>query len=132
MRIIRAYSLPPLVAFSLVLLLVARPLHAEVRVVETGPTYLRISYKTDKEDFSAAMGRNRLVGIPLEGKVELKIIEAQIAGHLQQTAVDEILEDLQLDGPAFLGTPGLVRNQRVVPLVFAPHLEEDGRILVYT
>ncbi len=120
------------IAFLFALLLMAGSVVAEVGIVQTSSAHLRIVYEAAGSNWRMDTGRSVLVGLPLEGEVGLQIIEAQVAEQLEaEEVLDEVGEDLRLDGPAFLGQPGFVRDQRVVQLVFAPRREAEGRILVY-
>lgn len=104
-------------------------LHAEVRVVESGQGYLRIAYEAEPVDLRLAAGRSWLVGLPLEGEVSLEVVEARTSSPAEPASLPSLPEDLE--GPAFLGAQGFVRDQRVVELVFAPRREAGGSVQVY-
>ena len=104
-------------------------MHAEVRVVESGPGYLRIAYEAEPVDLRLAAGRSWLVGLPLEGEVSLEVVEARTSSPAEPASLPSLPEDLE--GPAFLGAQGFVRDQRVVELVFAPRREAGGSVQVY-
>ena len=104
-------------------------LQAEVRVVESGPGYLRVAYEAEAVDLQLASGRSWLVGLPLEGGVRLEVVEARAAPPSDMASLRSLADELR--GPAYLGSEGFVRDQRVVELVFAPRRQADGSVLVY-
>ena len=56
----------------------------------------------------------------------MEIVEVIPVGTFAAPALDSQEWDLPLQGPAFLGDTGFVRDQRVVQLNFAPKLSSDG------
>ena len=118
-----------LAALQVAFLVVASALRAEVRVVESGPGYLRVAYEAEPVDLQLAAGRSWLVGLPLEGEVSLEVVEARASSPAEAISLASLDEDLE--GPAFLGARGFVRDQRVVELVFSPRREGGGPVQVY-
>jgi hypothetical protein len=106
------------------LLGMARSLSAEVRIENQGPDYLRLVYEAD----GFAKQEACLIGVPLDGEVQLVVIEARSAGHVP---LEGDLEGLCLDGPVCKDEPAFLRNQRVVGLAFMPRQTADGRLEVY-
>ena len=100
----------------------------EISLVQAGPDKIRIAYQADKGTDSGSLPRTCLVGIPPTGPVRLELVEAVPAAG---PGLADRWPDRTLEGPARLGTPGFVRDQRVVELVFAPQRQEDGRLLGY-
>ena len=112
-----------------------------MQILEQGTGRLRLEYSAGSvldrwravagdEVLSAALLRSlyktTVVGIPLEGDVELEVVEVIPAGTFATPKLEETEWDLPLEGPAFLGDTGFVRNQRVVRLNFAPRLSGSG------
>ncbi len=116
-------------ALHAVFLLLVTTLQADMRVVESGPGYLRVAYDAEPVDLQLASGRSWLVGLPLEGDVRLEVVEARAAPPTGIASLRSLADELQ--GPAYLGNEGFVRDQRVVELIFAPGREADGSVLVY-
>ena len=100
-----------------------------MRVLQSGPGHLRVAYEAEPVDLRLAAGRSWLVGLPLEGEVSLRVVEARAAPSADIVPRASLAGDLE--GPVFLGAEGFVRDQRVVELVFAPRREADGSVLVY-
>ena len=112
-------------------LLWAGYLQAEIQMAHSGPGQWRIVYEAAETNSPLQVERQVLVGIPLEGEVQLEVVEARISGQLGEEAVDELAEDVRLEGPAYLGEIGFARNQRVVPVIFAPRREVADRVFTY-
>ena len=113
-----------------------------VQLVAAGPGFVRVLYQRDvplpaSAPFPAdALHRYveaAVVGVPLNGPVELEILEAHIGAHLPEAELPEaeLPEDLRLDAPACLGAPAMLRHQRVVRLRFTPARGPDGGVLIY-
>jgi len=113
-------------ALAAALVLGAREGVAEVRIVDQGPSRLRVEYAADGPDRQQA-GRSYLVGLPLEGEVQLEVVEA--VRRVEEAAGRS--SEKRPRGPVYLGEEGFIRDQRVVELVFAPRQEEDGRLVAY-
>lgn len=97
---------------------------AELRVVASGPQYLRLVYEPDGPELER--GHGTLVGLPPDGEIRLELIEARVA------RTDRADEDAEpMPGPVFLGQRGLVRRQRVAELAFGPRIEADGTRTLY-
>ena len=104
---------------------------AEVQIVASGPGHLRLVYEAERADRQRPVGRSWLVGLPLQGVVNLEVVEAQ-EGELVQPGIQIDAGDGEpLRGPAYLGEIGFIRDQRVVELIFAPCEEEDGTLRVF-
>lgn len=109
---------------------------ADVTLVASGPGFVRVLYEGPGLDGAREMPSlnlhrfvdTGLVGVPLEGEVELVVLEARRAGT---ATVPEWPEDLRPDGPARLEQTGTLRHQRVASLAFGPGLDEDGSAVIY-
>ena len=104
-----------------------------MRLLDYGDSYAQILYTSDGPVWRNSE-RRCLLGIPPDGEVGLRIVEA-VEGPMEEAVseaeLEELLADFRLDGPAWLGESGLLRNQRVVSLVFAPKLTPSGEIRTY-
>ena len=109
---------------------------ADVRSVASGPGFVRVLYEGPglggaREVSSLTLHRfveTALVGVPLEGEVELEVLAARAAGT---ATVSEWPEDLRPEGPARLEETATLRHQRVATLSFGPRLQEDGSTVFY-
>ena len=103
------------------------PAGSEISVVEMQSDRIRLVLQGAAGENH--LGQSCLVGIPLEGEVDIDIVEARV----QRRAVsgDLKLEGMRLDGPAVLGRVGMARDQRVAEVVFTPRLLEDGTVEFY-
>ena len=104
-----------------------------LQVVELGDNYLRILYTADGPDWQNSQ-RRCVLGIPPDGEVSMHVVEAvgsPATETLNAVELDELIADFRLDGPAELGEPGYLRDQRVISLVFAPRMSTAGSITVY-
>ena len=108
-----------------------------VWLVASGPGFARILYRAatpapaGSHLPAAALHpfiETALVGVPLDGDVELAVLEAHIGAHLADT---ELPEDLGLQGPVALGEPAMLRHQRVVGLTFTPARNADGGVVIF-
>jgi len=97
---------------------------AQVRVIESGPQRLRLTWEPAASEM--AWGRGALVGLPPTGDIRLEVIEARIA---RTDIADDDVEPMA--GPAFLGRTGRVRSQRVAELAFGPRVEADRTRTLY-
>lgn len=119
-----------------VLLGAASAVGADVRLVASGPGFARVLYEGPGLDGSRevsplALHRflgTALVGVPLEGEVELEVLEARAAGTV---TVREWPEELGTEGPARLEQTAVLRHQRVASLAFGPLRNEDGSTVIY-
>lgn len=113
---------------------------AEVRVVESGPGYTRLLFEApaptalfgdtvDPQDLPPAALRSyvhsALVGVPLDGEVDLAILEMHEAGRVRGV----LPNDLRWDGPAWADEPAFLRHQRVLPVAFGPQAAAGGATL---
>jgi len=134
------------------LILIAAPAVAQfagngvaIEILEQHPDRLRLAFSagsflqallSDGEVLSAyylgLLCKTSVAGIPLAGEVELEIVEAIPAGTFDMPRLNDEEWDLALTGPAFLGEPGFVHNQRVVQVSFAPRTVEGGRVQLYS
>ena len=116
------------------------PVSSGVHLVDSGAGYVRLLFLGPRlADLGiASVDRlstehlrhftySALVGLPLEGDVELTVIDAHVLGY----ATGEPPRDLRWDGPAWADEPALLRHQRVVPIGFGPSLEGSDRVAVY-
>ena len=103
------------------------PAGSEISVVEMQSDRIRLVLQGAAGENH--LGQSCLVGIPLEGEVDIDIVEARV----QRRAVsgDLKLEGMRLDGPSVLGRVGMARDQRVAEVVFTPRLLEDGTVEFY-
>ena len=123
-----------LLVYRLVVVLVASPVLADqVSVVDGGPNHLRVLFEASEDSWRSAVERRHLIGIPLTGEVDLKILDVIVGVTVDADAAnaDEVLSELDLDGPASLGEPGFMRDQRVIPLMFKPIRLADGTLETY-
>ncbi|MBN63806.1 MAG: hypothetical protein CME20_20820, partial [Gemmatimonadetes bacterium] len=97
---------------------------AQVRVIESGPQRLRLTWEPAASEM--AWGRGALVGLPPAGDIRLEVVEARIA---RTDIADDDVEPMA--GPAFLGRTGRVRSQRVAELAFGPRVEADRTRTLY-
>lgn len=138
--------------FAAAVLLSSAPLLAQragggvkIEILEQHPDRLRLAYSagsslqpliSDGEALSAyylgSLCKTSVTGMPLAGEVELEIVEAIPAGTFDMPRLNDEEWDLPLRGPAFLGEPGFVRNQRVVQVSFAPRAVGDGRVQLFS
>ncbi len=110
-------------------LLAGGALNAQVRVLESHPTYVRLVCQADSSELASGAPRACLVGLPLEGAPRLEIVEARLA---RQVAIDPEEERwAAASGPAYLSEPGFVRDQRVVSAVFAPQRLGENTVALY-
>lgn len=109
----------------LAVLFLAGALDAQVQLLESHPTHVRLLCQAD----SSQPGRPQAcwVGIPLEGAPRLEIAEARLA----RRGVVEPEEEREAAGPAYLTGIGFVRDQRVVGVVFAPQRTGPGEVAFY-
>ena len=77
---------------------------AELRVVESGPQYLRLVYEPDGPELER--GRGTLVGLPPDGEIRLELIEARVVRTDRADEDAGALTHLRLD-----------HRRRVVPLL---------------
>ena len=109
---------------------------ADVRLVATGPDFARVLYERPglagaQEVPPQALHRfveTALVGVPLQGDLQLEVLEARAAAT---ATVADVPEDLPLDGPARLEPTAMLRHQRVATLAFCPRRNEDGSSVIY-
>ncbi len=107
---------------------------ADVRLVATGPDFVRVLYERPglagaQEVPPQALHRfveTALLGVPLEGDLQLEVLQARAAA-----TVSDVPEDLPLDGPARLEPTAMLRHQRVATLAFCPRRNEDGSAVIY-
>ena len=131
---------------------------ARLHVVEWGPGRVRIRYEAHRNEIEAALAaayarpdgaadaggarapagdivrdlvKGGLVGLPLEGPAHLVVLEAREVARLPAEHAGHLISEGRLEGPAFLGEIGHVRNQRVVHVGFGPSLEGDRWIALY-
>lgn len=104
--------------------------HAHVQALEAGPGRLRLLYQAEQEGVASVQPGTCLVGLPPDGGVELAVLEAHPASRVPAGPQDA-WGDLRLEGPAFLGEVGWVRDQRVVEVGFGPRREADGGVQVF-
>ncbi len=97
---------------------------AELRVSEQTPQRLRLVWLPEGQELE--QGRGALIGVPIDGRVRLELVEARVA-RTDRAAED----DAPTPEPAFLGESGFARRQRVVPVAFAPRVEADGTRTLY-
>jgi hypothetical protein len=102
------------------------PARAEV-IIDVQPDRLRLVLSAAQGE--EHIGQSCLVGIPLEGEVNLDIIETHVQRRVE--SADQELQGLRLDGPVVLGRVGLARDQRVAEIVFVPRLLDDGTVEFY-
>ncbi len=104
--------------------LFASPARAVVRVVDAGVASLRLVYEAP---VSGPGLEEVLVGLPLDGEVVLELLEVVEGAALDLTdaQVEELAGAGQADGPARIGEPGMMRDQRVASLLFAPRLSGE-------
>ncbi len=115
------------------------PTSPGVHLVDSGPDHVRLLYIGPS---LAALGdeasslspevlrhftRSALVGVPLEGNVELTILESRVIGHVEGA----LPTDLRWEGPAWSDAPAFLRHQRVVPIGFGPAVAGDGKASIY-
>jgi hypothetical protein len=130
---------------SAVLILPARsadalPTGPRVDLVASGPGYVRLLFQAPKfadvvrpgapdepAEYLRHFTHSTLVGVPLDGAIELIIIEAHASGE----AVGELPADLRCDGPAWVEAPAFLRQQRVVAVGFGPSAQGKDRATVY-
>jgi hypothetical protein len=97
---------------------------SQVRLMASGPGYLRVEFTAPQADRPELAARSCLVGVPLDGQVQLAVVEARAGQRVTAPSADEA--GVWLDGPAALGESGFLRRQRVVEVIFAPRREADG------
>ena len=108
---------------------------ADVKLVASGPGFARVLYEGPRpgarEISSLTLHRfveTALVGVPLQGEVQLVVLSARPAGAV---TVAEWPEDLRPDGPARLEQTATLRHQRVAGLAFGPRRKADGSAVIY-
>ncbi|MEW6751132.1 MAG: C25 family cysteine peptidase, partial [Candidatus Latescibacterota bacterium] len=103
---------------------------AQVRVASSGPGFVRLAWEA-AEACEQRQGASCLVGLPLEGGVELQVVEAR-SRRAPQGAWPAATDGAAAPcGPACLGAVGMLRGQRVAEVVLAPQRQEDGGLLLY-
>ncbi|NKB71905.1 MAG: type IX secretion system sortase PorU [Candidatus Latescibacteria bacterium] len=103
-------------------------IQGQTSLEKAGPDKIRIVYRPDKIAAAEALVHTCLVGIPAAGEVRLEVVE--VVEAVGPSWADPWPER-SLGGPARLGAPGFVRDQRVVELVFEPRRQGDGRLRGY-
>ena len=107
-----------------------------MKLVASGPGFARVLYEGPGLDGVREMSpltlhrflETALVGVPLEGEVELEVLQARAAGSV---TVREWPEEVGTEGPARLEQTAVLRHQRVASLAFGPLRSEDGTTVVY-
>jgi len=127
----------------------ASPALPRVDLVESGPGFVRLLFKgPELADLSSGLSpgtygnrdlsqlpveflrhytSSALVGVPLEGDVELIVLEAHTLGH----AVGDVPADLRCDGPVWVEDPAYLRHQRIASIGFGPNAEGPNGATVY-
>ena len=124
---VRRFSLPlPLTLAALLVLLLCTPAASqELALLDQSPSRLRIAFGS--AGTPAPLRTKALLGIPPEAQVFLEVVHAR--GPRQVDLPDE--DQRPAGGPAYLGSAGFVRDQRVVEVVFAPEPLDEAHGLSY-
>ena len=112
-------------------------IRTQIKIVDQSAERLRISYETvgatsidtQQDQLSSLIG-SCIIGIPVESTPQLEVVEARVAARSSTSAAEREATGLRLEGPAFLGETGFVRDQRVVKLAFSPR-HTDAELLIY-
>ena len=127
----RTLRFPPLL-LPIVLLQLSAVSQATVRVVEQGVRHLRLQY--DPGGPWEQSTQQCLIGVPTSGDISMRVV-AELTGPVIDAVPVPGGEGLQaglaFQGPAHLGAPGYLRDQRVANLTFGPTSIPGGRLQTY-
>ena len=102
---------------------------AEVRLLASQPSQVRLLWQADAGQLAAGEVQTAWVGLPQEGEPSLEVVATHQIGSLAVELKGEVWNTAQ--GPARLSEVGYVRDQRVVGVAFGPQQLGADRVGLY-